>query len=126
MGVAKMKKHWRYVIARYGAYPVFWFVGGEVFDPPEEIARKIPASSFPTAPGWTEVARYIRATDPYHHPVTVHELPPPYDFPLEDESLMDFDLFQPSHFGWPRIAVAVAQLNMHYSRTAVTKPLVVG
>ena len=28
MGVAKMKKHWRYIIARYGAYPVFWIVGG--------------------------------------------------------------------------------------------------
>jgi hypothetical protein len=24
MGTPKMKKHWRYVIARYGAYPVLW------------------------------------------------------------------------------------------------------
>jgi hypothetical protein len=72
------------------------------------------------------VARYIRATDPYHHPVTVHEIPPPYDFPLQDESLTDFDLFQASHFGWPSIAVEVAMLDMHRSRTSVTKPEVVG
>ena len=22
--------------------------------------------------GWTELARYVRAIDPYHHPVTIH------------------------------------------------------
>ena len=127
MGVAKMKKHWRYIIARYGAYPVFWIVGGEIYDPPEEVARRLTNAPISRVPGgWTDVARYIRATDPYHHPVTVHEIPPPYDFPLQDESLTDFDLFQASHFGWPTIAVEVALLDMHRSRTAVTKPEVVG
>src|SRR3984893_11333831 len=41
MGTAKMKQHWRYIIARYGAYPVFWIVGGEVYDPPEKPGRKL-------------------------------------------------------------------------------------
>ena len=27
MGVQKMKQHWRYLIARWGAYPVFWCSG---------------------------------------------------------------------------------------------------
>ncbi len=132
MGVAKMEKHWRYIIARYGAYPVFWIVGGEVFDPPAEIGSKRPgfvlngALTDVRSPGWSEVARYIRATDPYHHPVTVHEIPPPFDVPLHDESLTDFDLFQPSHMGWPSIAVEIALLDMCRSRTSVTKPEVVG
>ena len=30
MGLEKMKRHWRYIIARYGAYPVFWIAGGEL------------------------------------------------------------------------------------------------
>ena len=39
MGMAKMKKHWRYIVARYGAYPVFWIVGGEIYDPPDQVAQ---------------------------------------------------------------------------------------
>ena len=114
MGIEKMKKHWRYIIARYGAYPVVWIAGGEVSDPADA----------PT--GWPEVLRYIRETDPYHHPLTVHEKVPPYDSAIPDESLTDFDMFQPGHTGWPSIATAIAQLDKHYARTTVTKPLVVG
>src|ERR1700759_605278 len=131
MGVSKMEKHWRYIIARYGAYPVFWIVGGEVFDPPAEIGNKAPGIVLYgkltdlRSPGWTEVTLYIPATDPYHHPVTVHEIPPPFNIPLQDESLTDFDLFQPSHMGWPSIAVEVALLDICRSRSVV-KPEVVG
>lgn len=126
MGVARLQKHWRYVIARYGAYPVFWIVGGEVFDPPESVASKggfgLDAKS---RGGWTEIARYLRATDPYHHPMSVHEVSPD-DLPLQDETLTDFKFFQPAHFGWGSIGVEVAQLGAHYSRRSITKPLVVG
>ena len=128
LGVKKMKQQWRNLIARYGAYPVFWILGGEVYDPPPDLLKKI--GTMPGMPylpgGWTELARYVRATDPYHRPLTAHELPPPYDNALQDESLTDFDMFQPCHFGWPSIAIEVAQLDMHYARTTMTKPLVVG
>jgi hypothetical protein len=127
MGVSKMKKHWRYIIARYGAYPAFWIVGGEVFDPPVAAMPKFDVADRPTIPGgWTEVARYIRAIDPYHHPLTAHENPPPFDYPLQDESLIDFDMFQSGHYGWASIGVEVAQLDQHYSRTVVGKPIVEG
>ena len=132
MGIPKMEKHWRYIIARYGAYPVFWIVGGEVFDPSPESAKNVPPLMINgeaidvKAPGWSEVARYVRNTDPYHHPLTTHEVPPPYDVPLNDESLTDFDLFQPSHFGWASIAVDIATLDICRSRTSVIKPEVVG
>jgi hypothetical protein len=126
MGTAKMKQHWRYIIARYGAYPVFWIVGGEVYDPPEKPGRKLSPFFGQVPPGgWTEVARYIHATDPYHHPVTVHQAPPD-EPPLQDESLIDFDMFQPSHMGWPSVALEVEQLDVHRSRTTVVKPEVVG
>ena len=125
MGVPKMKQHWRYIIARYGAYPAFWILGGQVSDPPEAVVRRYQGAEL-IVPGWTEVARYLRATDPYHHPLTVHEDPPPYDTALQDESLIDFDMFQSSHFGWASIGLEVAQINQHYSRTQVTKPVVEG
>jgi Protein of unknown function (DUF4038)/Domain of unknown function (DUF5060) len=127
MGVQKMKQHWRYVIARYGAYPVFWIAGNELFDPPAEIERKLEQTELfklLKSPGWTEVARYIRATDPYHHPLSAGEIEPPFDSALQDESLTDFELFQPGN-GWPGIATEIALLNKHYARTGVTKPLVI-
>jgi len=39
MGVAKAKQHWRYLVARYGAYPVFWCLAGE---------QTMPSTSPPT------------------------------------------------------------------------------
>ena len=127
MGVSKMKQHWRYIVARYGAYPAFWIVGGEVMDPPPSVADRYPKAirAFVT-PGWTEIARYVRSIDPYHHPLTVHEPSPPYDTALQDETLTDFDLVQSGHYGWASIGVEVSQLNQHYSRTLVTKPVVEG
>ncbi len=141
MGQAAMKKHWRYIIARYGAYPVFWLVGGEVYDPPADMGEKFPGIALNEGqafldgrrkfydlmqPGWTDIVRFVRQTDPYRHPTTVHEINQPFDAPLQDESLTDFDMFQMGHIGWPAIGVEVAQLNMHYARQRVTKPLVVG
>jgi hypothetical protein len=136
MGVAKMKKHWRYLVARYGAYPVFWIVGGELYDPPletmtdDEKTRYLHDGDMSRAgfkPGdWTDVTRYLRSIDPYHHPVTVHERPPPFDHAIQDESLTDFDLFQPGHGGWASIGTEVVQLDRHFARTRIAKPLVVG
>jgi hypothetical protein len=130
MGVQKMKQHWRYIIARYGAYPVFWIAGGETYDPPAAERQKWAAvapeviGEVELPGGWTEIVRYIRSTDPYHHPLSVHEIDPPFDTPIQNESLTDFDFFQSGHRGWASIATEVAQLNKHYARTTVTKPLV--
>ena len=54
-GVAGMKRHWRNLVARYGAYPVIWIIGGES-----------------GGPQWTEVARYVQKIDPYRRPATMH------------------------------------------------------
>lgn len=131
IGVAKLKKHWRNLVARYGAYPVFWIVGGEVFDPPADLAGKlgkiaeILGADPDTLGGWSDIARYVREIDPYHHPIAVHETSTD-DPPLQEESLTDFRLFQPGHTGWSSIAIEISQLDLHYARLEVTKPLVVG
>jgi len=33
MGMAKMKQHWRYLVARYAAMPVVWGLAGEATMP---------------------------------------------------------------------------------------------
>src|ERR1700733_659537 len=60
ISTAKMEKHWRYIIARYGAYPVFWIGGGEVYDPPEFTApeKKDVLLEAIKVPGWTDIIRY--------------------------------------------------------------------
>ncbi len=135
MSVPRLKKQWRYLVARYGAYPVFWILGGEVVDPSAQqwshvkaLAAKLAAAGDPSVvrqQGWTELAVYVRALDPYHHPITAHENAPPFDSPLESETLTDFDCLQPSHFGWVSVATEVAQLTLRYARMKLRKPIVV-
>jgi hypothetical protein len=116
IGVEKMNRHWRYLISRYGAYPVVWIVGGEAEGRP-----------------WTEVARYVRRTDPYRRPATVH----PYGSgrqALADDAVLDFDMLQTGHGGgwgapcgeYAGAAVnTVSKVTSHYSKTP-TMPVLVG
>ncbi len=60
-GAANIKRHWRYLIARYSAYPVMWILAGEI---PDE-------TKWGVGP-WAEVAKYVREIDPYKHPLTCH------------------------------------------------------
>jgi len=126
MGMSNMKRHWRYIVARYGAYPVFWIIGGEVVDASDDAKSNSEFLRQRSEPGWTDVTRYVRALDPYHHPLTVHEAVAPYDFPVADETLTDFDLLQAGHAGQGSLAMEVAQLNLHYARTKMVKPVVQG
>ena len=59
------------IIARWGAYPVVWCLAGEGTMPwylsktPQEdaeIQKRV----------LSELAPYVRATDPHHHPITIH------------------------------------------------------
>jgi len=60
-GPVSLKRHWRYLIARYGAYPVMWILAGEIAD----------ETKWGIGP-WAEVAKYVREIDPYKHPLTCH------------------------------------------------------
>ena len=66
----KMKQHWRYLIARWGAYPVMWCLAGEG-TMPYYLSKTHDADAAMQKHGWTELARYregdrcLRASD-YH------------------------------------------------------------
>ena len=60
-GAVNLKRHWRYLVARYGAYPVMWILAGEIAD----------EAKWGRGP-WAEVAKYVRDIDPYKHPLTCH------------------------------------------------------
>lgn len=99
MGVEKAKQHWRYLIARYGAWPVVWCIAGEA-NLPYYLAKGFPYDDREQVKGWTEVARYVRQTDPFHRLITIHptgigRLSARHA--IDDVSLLDIDLLQTPH-----------------------------
>jgi hypothetical protein len=103
-------RHWRYLIARYGAYPVIWIVAGEM-----------------RHPYLNDVAKYVRENDPYKHLTAMH----PPGVPemqsgrkvVKDEALVDFDFLQTAHNEWSSAPITVSQVTMSYSKTP-TMPVI--
>ena len=60
MGLAKTKQHWRYLIARWGAYPVVWCLAGEG-TMPYYLSKTQEQDAETQKHGLTELARYVRA-----------------------------------------------------------------
>ncbi len=109
IGVERMKKHWRNLVARYGAYPVVWCLAGEATMPYYLSEQKEKDSEFQKK-GWTELATYIRQIDPYHHPVTIHPSCYGHD-EVDDPSVLDIDMLQTGHSGYPTLANTVNMLT---------------
>jgi hypothetical protein len=95
MGIPKMKQHWRYLIARWGAYPVVWCAAGEG-NMPYYLSKARAEDAALQKRGWTELARYIRGTDPYHRLITIHPPSTSHDS-VEDRLVLDFDMLQTGH-----------------------------
>lgn len=107
VGISGYRRHWRNLIARYGAYPVVWIIGGEA-----------------GGSQWTEVARYVRQSDPYRRPATIH----PFDSArtaVTDETVLDFDVLQTGHGDWEAAVKAAPKLSAAYSRKP-KMPVLVG
>lgn len=85
IGPAGLKRHWRYLVARYSAYPVFWILAGEIPD----------ATKWGEGP-WADVATYVRSIDPYHRPLTCHTGHGRRGTP-GDNHVIDFDMVGGNH-----------------------------
>ncbi len=95
MGLAKMKRHWRYLVARWGAQPVVWCLAGEGAMPYYLSADRDGDIALQRR-GWTELARYVREIDPFGRLLSIH----PTDLgtrQVEDPSVLDFDMLQTGH-----------------------------
>jgi Protein of unknown function (DUF4038)/Domain of unknown function (DUF5060) len=96
MGEKKMKQHWRYLVARYGAYPIFWCMAGEATRP-WYLSNTRTKDQAQLLKSWTEVTRYVRQIDPYHRPISIH---PPIEMgrqQVSDPNLLDFEMLQSGH-----------------------------
>lgn len=117
MGVEKAKKHWRNLIARYGAYPVIWCVAGEVIMPTYSHHPNWGDEPERLREGWTEVTRYVRAVDPYSSPVSAHAgLGGESRDMLTDESLIDLVMHQTGHSSYNSLKPSVDAINASIAR----------
>jgi len=106
IGVAGLKRHWRYLVARYGAYPVAWILAGEI-----ETSTK-----WSEGP-WAEVAKYLRSIDPYHHPLTCHTSTGRRGA-SGDKLVIDYDMVGGSHGGGePTTRKTLSIFSEAYART---------
>ena len=101
LGIEKMKQHWRNLIARYGAWPVIWCLAGEGAMP-YYLSEDRPRDAKMQKQGWTEVMAYVRETDPYHNPITIHPTTSSRE-QVEDVGLLDIDMLQTGHSGYDSI-----------------------
>ena len=121
MGAEKAKQHWRNLIARYGALPVVWCAAGEA-NLPWYLAKGFPYDDRKQVTGWTEVMRYIRATDPFHRPLTIHptglnRLSARHC--TEDVTLLDFDMLQTPHGKQDAVPPTLFNVRASYADTPV-------
>lgn len=123
LGVDRMKQHWRYLVARWGAYPVIWCLAGEAAMPYYLSTGKAHDRDVQVA-GWTELARYLRQVDPYHHPITIHPTQVGRDQVLDD-SLLDINMLQTGHGGEGSLKNTVAAITREVARTP-SMPTLVG
>jgi hypothetical protein len=112
LGADKMKKHWRYIIARWGAWPVVWCAAGEG-TMPFYLSKNPGAESELQKREWTDVIRFIHATDPFHRLVTIHPPSRARDT-VTDPRVLDFDMHQSGH-GAPAVRHAALALGAYRS-----------
>ena len=115
----QLKAHWRYLIARYGAWPVIWCAAGEA-NVPWYLAKDYPCDDRALARGWTNIMRTMRETDPFHRPVTIH----PGAIKrftarsvTDDETLLDFDMLQCIHQENESVDRAITAVRETYAAT---------
>jgi hypothetical protein len=123
MGVAKMKQHWRYLIARWGAYPVIWCLAGEGAMP-YYLSKTHDTDAATQKHGWTELARYVRTTDAFAHPITIHPSRSARNC-VDDASVLDFDMLQTGHDD-RRSAPSTVETILNSSRAEPKMPVLVG
>jgi hypothetical protein len=123
MGVEKIKRHWRYLVARYGSYPMVWCLAGEATmpyylwdDQGEVVSQKT---------GWTEVAAYVRQIDSFHRPITIHPASTSARINVADPSVLDFDMLSTGHDDRASYAYAMRLLTKAY-QTEPRMPVVEG
>ena len=95
IGVERVKRYWRYIVARYGAYPVVWCIAGEGTMPYYLSATKKQDAELQKK-AWSQVAAYVQEIDPYRNLRSIHPATNARDM-SDNPLLFDFEMLQTGH-----------------------------
>lgn len=124
MGEHKMKQHWRYLVARWGAYPVIWCLAGEAAMAYYLAADHASGDNAAQIAGWTEIGRYVREIDPFHRLITIHPTQVGRD-QVTDDRVLDFNMLQTGHGGLGSVPNTITMLTREQVREP-RMPVLVG
>ena len=120
LGRERVMQHWRYLVAKYSAYPVIWCIAGEVDLPAQHdapLGDRAPPSEQVAI--WEDASRLVARIDPFHRVRTVHPCPA-FTYASSEvfssPELYDLDMLQTGHAGRNSIP-----RTMHHLRTAVER-----
>lgn len=108
VGIDGYKRHFRNLIARYGAYPVVWILGGET-----------DSGQGP----WYELAEYVSAIDPYQRILVNHSSHG--RTALADHAAFDFDMLAVGHASWGTANSTIGQITSSRAQSPA-KPVLNG
>ena len=107
-GEEVMRRHWDYIVARWGSYPVVWCLAGEALSRfyrtgAEWSQDDVDAGERAQRAAWTRVMHHVRDTDPFERPITIH--PSMYGhLMVDDPDALDVNMLQTGHFGVNSVA----------------------
>jgi hypothetical protein len=116
MGKERILAHWRYIVARYSAYPVVWCIAGEV-DLPTSLTEDFRSQALPRAQVrvWEDASEYVRSIDPFERIRTVHPCPA-FTYAssevFESRDSFDLDMLQTGHTGANCVASTMTHLQV--------------
>jgi hypothetical protein len=117
MGMEKIQQHWRYLVARWGAYPVVWCLAGEG-SMPFYLSEDKDKDKKTQETGWSEMGRYLRKIDPYQHAITIHPSASSRAT-VSDPSVLDFEMLQTGHSGYKSIPRTIELVRQAYDAKPV-------
>jgi len=91
----RMTSHWRYLVARYGAYPVVWCLAGETgmcF----YLSKDRDAETKKQTAAYARIASVVREADPFDRLITTHPRNRSWQ-DIDDPSALDFHMLQTGH-----------------------------
>jgi hypothetical protein len=113
MGTEKLKQHWRYLVARYGAYPVVWCLAGET-TMPYYLSKTQQEDRARQKKEWTEIGRYLRSINAHGNLISTHQ-GGGLRAELDDYSVLDFDMLQTGHGDRSSLPNTVREVTKSYN-----------
>jgi hypothetical protein len=114
LGMENIRRHWRYLIARWSALPVVWCLAGEG-SMPWYLSEQTEQDRKQLEAGWTEMAHYVRKIDPYQRLISIHPSGAARDVVTAPE-VLDFEMLQTGHGDYRSLPNTVQQVTKAYGR----------